>query len=140
MSSSPAAAAASPSRVETKKAQRRRARGAAAAAKPRSFHVYIEDMLKRSPRLSKIQTLNGSASAFVGSSVHLLAGVLLRRADAVRKHRGHSGFQPKDMEVAVRSFFAHATPATREKLSEMIEAAYAAVAAVAASRAEKQSE
>lgn len=132
-SSSPApAAAAEPASVAAKKAHRRRARG---TVKPRLWHVYVDDMLKRSPKLKAVQSVNTQASAFLSASGRLLLDVLIRRTNAARVHCGRSTFQPKDVATAARSFFHYASQDARDRLDAILAKAQEAQEAVSASRA-----
>lgn len=131
-----AASAASAGSVAAKKARRRGARASSSSSsrKQHSWHLFVDDLLKRSPKLAKIQTINSQASAFSSSSLKLFFEMLALRADSTRLHCARSTFQHKDVETAMRSLYAYAPASVQEELEAMLAGAKAATEAVYASR------
>lgn len=130
------AAASSAGSVAAKKARRRGARASSSSSsrKQHSWHLFVDDLLKRSPKLAKIQTINSQASAFSSSSLKLFFEMLALRADSTRLHCARSTFQHKDVETAMRSLYAYAPASVQEELEAMLAGAKAATEAVYASR------
>lgn len=117
--------AASKEGVAPKKAARRRARGMKQAP-VKSWHPLVDDILTHSSSVSKVQVVNGEASAFVSLAIPQVLRTLAKRADIYRRHAKRDKAKAADFANAARSQMLRCSAEVQADLEEILAEAAAA--------------